>query len=415
VNGGTLNLGPGAVREGKSWAKRKALLFWYCRRAYPRNRDVTPSTRTRVRAMSASVFAAPGVSATRIAHTRRSTRGVDRPRGGFVVRHASERRARSGDEADKARVAESEAKRMGRLGTNRVAGEDDEDTAAAKRSVTVDGAFGKPSACKETWEPFQRKAREGLLDACLGGPDGDAKTATEADLVVTSMCVAVEDDAFKSRTAVCLPTEAYAKRVDKLVHEFMQRDYARLEVPNGGTAPAPKDVIDALEKYLYGECAYRVPGGWREAYSPYRTYFHNVVAQKVGIPATLAALYIGCVERLKRKGALLVDVDVMIAPKAKGAASGAFGVTQPKAPWGVVRGEERDSKNHRNRGAVVCTPKMSVTLQLQALKRAFWPWEWDDTRDSGVLLAYVFPDANPPTRPWSNALHTSQQYNHTQG
>jgi hypothetical protein len=108
-------------------------------------------------------------------------------------------------------------------------------------------------------------------------------------------------------------------------------------------------------------------------------------------------------------------VDVMIAPKAKGAASGAFGVTQPKAPWGVVRGEERDSKNHRNRGAVVCTPKMSVTLQLQALKRAFWPWEWDDTRDSGVLLAYVFPDANPPTRPWSNALHTSQQYNHTQG
>lgn len=174
-------------------------------------------------------------------------------------------------------------------------------------------------------------------------------------------------------------------------------------------------MIDALEKYLYGECAYRVPGGWREAYSPYRTYFHNVVAQKVGIPATLAALYIGCVERLKRKGALLVDVDVMIAPKAKGAASGAFGVTQPKAPWGVVRGEERDSKNHRNRGAVVCTPKMSVTLQLQALKRAFWPWEWDDTRDSGVLLAYVFPDANPPTRPWSNALHTSQQYNHTQG
>ena len=140
-----------------------------------------------------------------------------------------------------------------------------------------------------------------------------------------------------------------------------------------------------LESYLYVEQKYRVPGGWREAYSPYRTYFHNVVAQRVGIPATLAALYIGCVERLKLKGALQVDVDVMIVPKAKGA-SGAFGVTQPKAPWGRVRGDV-DDKNPKNRGAVVCTPKMSVTLQLQALKRAFWPWEWDDSRDSGVLLA----------------------------
>jgi hypothetical protein len=30
---------------------------------------------------------------------------------------------------------------------------------------------------------------------------------------------------------------------------------------------------------------------------------------------------------------------------------------------------------------------MALRLQLAALKRAYWPWEWDDSRDSGVLLA----------------------------
>jgi len=323
-----------------------------------------------------------GVSAVvpRITSTR--ARRVSSARTSHV-RHASERRAQTGDEADKAK-SDAEAKLMGRKGTNREAKEDDAKTAEAKSSVKLDGVFGKPSAAKETWEPFQRTARRGLLDACLGGKDGAAKPASEADLVVTSLYVAMEDDAFKSRTAVALPVDAYVKRVDKLVNEFMQRDFAKLEVPEGSTLPPAKDVVAALEEYLYVQNAYRVPGGWREAYSPYRTYFHNVVAQKVGIPASLAALYIGCVERLKSKGALGdEEVDVLIVQKNKESSAGRFGVTAPKAPWGSVRslGEKRP------RGAVVCTPKMAISLQLQALKRAYWPWEWDDSRDSGVLLA----------------------------
>ena len=67
-------------------------------------------------------------------------------------------------------------------------------------------------------------------------------------------------------------------------------------------------------------------------YSPYRTYFHNVVAQKIGIPATLAALYIGCVDRLHAKGVIPEgeSTDVLIRPKAR---SGIAGVTAPVAPW----------------------------------------------------------------------------------
>ena len=153
-------------------------------------------------------------------------------------------------------------------------------------------------------------------------------------------------------------------------------------------------------------------------YSPYRTYFHNVVAQKIGIPATLAALYIGCVDRLHAKGVIPdgESIDVLIRPKAR---SGIAGVTAPVAPWvsfwlfwlfwlfcfiwfiwlfrlsyvraigltcfflpqGVPSGTKRPANS------VVCTHNMALRLQLAALKRAYWPWEWDDSRDSGVLLA----------------------------
>ena len=69
-----------------------------------------------------------------------------------------------------------------------------------------------------------------------------------------------------------------------------------------------------------------------QMYSPYRTYFHNVVAQKIGIPATLAALYIGCVDRLHAKGVIPEgeSIDVLIRPKAR---SGIAWVTAPVAPW----------------------------------------------------------------------------------
>jgi hypothetical protein len=287
-------------------------------------------------------------------------------RASHVRAGTSERRAGAGD-SDSSRPE----KLMGRKGTNREATEDDVETAAVKKAVKLDGAFGKPSASKETWQPFQRAARAGLLEACLTPSDAD-------DLVLTSLYLAMEDDAFKSRTAVCLPIDAYVKRVDKLVTEFMQRDYAAME--SAGEEITTVRVIDALEDFLYAQNKYRAPAGWREMYSPYRTYFHNVVAQKVGIPATLAALYIGCVDRLRANGALKEDVDVLLRPKASNAA-GAAGVTAPKAPWGVPAGSPRPAN------AVVCTPVMSVRLQLAALKRAFWPWEWDDSRDSGALLA----------------------------
>jgi len=35
-----------------------------------------------------------------------------------------------------------------------------------------------------------------------------------------------------------------------------------------------------------------------------------------------------------------------------------------------------DPPERRPPNSVVCTPLMAVTLQLAALKRAFWPWEW---------------------------------------
>ena len=266
---------------------------------------------------------------------------------------------------------------MGRRGTYRKEVEDDAETAAARSSVKQQGGFGKPVTAKETWQPFQRTARAGLLEAAEGERTGSGESR---DLVLTSLYISMEDDAFKSRTAVCLPIAAYVKRVDKLMDEFTARELPALVESKGGAALTTPEIIEALETHLFVTNKYCAPKGWRELYSPYRTYFHNVVAQKVGIPATLAALYIGCVDRLRAKGVIPEGegIDVLIRPKAR---NGMAGVTAPVAPWGVPSGAKRPANS------VVCTHNMALKLQLAALKRAYWPWEWDDSRDSGVLLA----------------------------
>ena len=156
---------------------------------------------------------------------------------------------------------------MGRRGTRREDVEDDADTAKARSSVKQQGGFGKPVTAKETWQPFQRTARAGLLEAADGERTG---SPDHRDLVRTSLYVSMEDDAFKSRTAVCLPIAAYVKRVDKLMDEFTAREIPALVAANGGTPLTTVEIIEALETHLFVTNKYAPPKGWREV----RVYFY---------------------------------------------------------------------------------------------------------------------------------------------
>ena len=283
--------------------------------------------------------------------------------------------ARDGDEGsisdDEDGRTSAEAERLGRTGRRSGDGEriareyEERERETMRRSSGTQYAFGKPQSPRETWEPYARKARVGLLEERARGAACDAVRA--------SLHVCVEDDAFKSRTSVELPREAYVKRMDKLVNEFVQRDLSYMSVEDKADA---RKMVDAIERYLFEEQQYRTPQGWREAFSPYRTYFHNVIAQKVGIPATLAAIYIGFLERLKAKGELDACGDIKVLLRVRRGAD-----PTPRRPQGIKASDAAPD------GSVVCTPDMVVRMQLMALKRAFWPWEWDDSRDSGFLLA----------------------------
>ena len=156
---------------------------------------------------------------------------------------------------------------MGRRGTRREDVEDDADTAEARSSVKQQGGFGKPVTAKETWQPFQRTARAGLLEAADGERTG---SPDHRDLVRTSLYISMEDDAFKSRTAVCLPIAAYVKRVDKLMDEFTAREIPALVTANGGTPLTTVEIIEALETHLFVTNKYAPPKGWREV----RVYFY---------------------------------------------------------------------------------------------------------------------------------------------
>ena len=95
----------------------------------------------------------------------------------------------------------------------------------------------------------------GLVEEYRRGAKGDAVTA--------SMHLAVEDDAVQGRTSVCLPREAYTKRMDKLVNEFVQRDLSYMSAED--KADADK-MIEAVELYMFDEQQYRTQTGWREAF-----------------------------------------------------------------------------------------------------------------------------------------------------
>ena len=82
--------------------------------------------------------------------------------------------------------------------------------------------------------------------------------------------------------------EAYVKRLQKLMDEFEMRDIAYF---NGQYDD--RMVLKALERYLYEEHQYKPPVGWMEAFSPYRTYFHHVIAQKVRHPGEFSDIVYG--------------------------------------------------------------------------------------------------------------------------
>ena len=321
-----------------------------------------PTAGTSARAMMGVVTPTRAMTGVRMregAHRRRSRTTIARVK------------ADDGDEKGADDDADERVNFLGRTGkrtgdAESIAKEYEEREAEVLReNAGMQYEFGKPQSPKETWEPFAREARVGLAEEYRRGAEGDA--------VAASLHLAVEDDAFEGRTSVCLPREAYFKRVDKLVNEFVQRDLSYMSDEEKADGDA---MIAAVERFLYEEQKYRTPTGWREAFSPYRTYFHNVIAQKVGIPATLAAIYIGFLARLKQRGELDACGDINVTLRVRRGAD-----TTPRRPRGIKASDPVPD------GSVVCTADMVVRMQLMALKRAFWPWEWDDARDSGFLLA----------------------------
>ena len=124
----------------------------------------------------------------------------------------------------------------------------------------------------------------------------NSKEMLDCDAVLASLFIAVEDDAFKSRTSVCLPQEAYVKRLRKLMDEFEMRDIAYF---NGQYDD--RMVLKALERYLYEEHQYRPPVGWMEAFSPVQNVFSQRHCAKSRHPGEFSGVVYGCVQILRAR------------------------------------------------------------------------------------------------------------------
>jgi len=212
-----------------------------------------------------------------------------------------------------------------------------------------ESTFGKPSAPRELWEGSASRFRQAFLAEA-------AKPDAELDVARAALHLAGEDDAVASRSAVPLPVEAYAARIESLCDDFVASG-----MPAGDN---DSQLAAALDAFLYTTCRFRLPTGWAELHSPYRTYLHNVLAQRVGVRCALATIHLAVLTRLQQRGVLSSCLEAALPlgpglPFTRAASSGG----QPLSAAALLR------------------------ETLGVLTRAFWAWEWEMDQPSGFLAA----------------------------
>jgi len=184
--------------------------------------------------------------------------------------------------------------------------------------------------------------------------------AENIDVVDAVLQLAAEDDAVRTRATVPLPVQSYVNRVEKLVNECSKQLESKEDLNN-------EERVAFVYDFIINGYKYKLPIE-QELISPYRTYFHNVLAQRQGNPASLACLLYGVLERIEKKG-LISSFEVVLAQRGNYTAL-------PSVVAQVVGGD-----------VDVATPKRIVGDCLYTLKRFYWPWEWSPQSDSGFLPA----------------------------
>eukprot|EP00793_Prasinoderma_coloniale_P003249 PRCOL_00005884-RA len=218
--------------------------------------------------------------------------------------------------------------------------------------------FGKAGAAAEVWEAQASHARDAFRAELAAAPAGGA---ADADVMRAALALAAEDDAVRTRTVVELPTASYEARVDKLVREIAANVLPGVE---GGEAAKLAAVCD----YLFVRYGWKLPSR-EEMASPYRTYMHNVLAQKCGVPPALGALLYAVLQRLQAQGD--VGEFEVVVPSNE----------QHSLPYARVAAGAAEA------GAEAATPEGLMADTLASLKRAYWPWVWPDTDYSGFLAS----------------------------
>src|SRR3979411_669751 len=101
----------------------------------------------------------------------------------------------------------------------------------------------------------------------------------ELDLAEAALLIAAAEDA-DLRPAV------YLNQIARMANELKQRVRAEVE---------PSRVVDLAIAYLFGELHFK--GNRQEYYDPRNSFLNEVLERRVGIPITLAVLYVAVGEK----------------------------------------------------------------------------------------------------------------------
>lgn len=236
----------------------------------------------------------------------------------------------------------------------------------------VQAAWGDGGGLTGAWKLFLRDHRLAFLRQL-----DQSKQGTE-DVLEWTLLIGAEDDSLATHSVVDMPVKSYIKRVDSMVNEFCARDLPKvLEALTSDTSDEEKAVAigRAVEAFLFTVRGYKIAKMQTvvdsDMYSPYRIYMHNVIPQVQGSPNSLAVVLTGFLQRLKARGDLPADLNVILTRMA--------GVES--LPYVQLASEAVDPD------CVNMTPKQTVKEMLTTLKMGYWPWEWIPGSGNGFLPA----------------------------
>ncbi|KAL7259212.1 hypothetical protein ACSBR1_005164 [Camellia fascicularis] len=184
------------------------------------------------------------------------------------------------------------------------------------------------------------------------------------DLGKTALHIAAEDDSLISHSSVPLPVDAFMERLDDHSMHFCSHYSSSFR-------SSPEKILECLEKYLYVDKGFRRTNA-RNQSEQRALYLPSVLTHRMGSATMLSLIYSEILKMLRLWGLLNFDVEIFF----------------PRDPHSLPRGYHKQKSKESDHQHIMTSQSLLVET-LRDLKKAFWPFQIDNTGSLFLRAAHA--------------------------